>query len=394
MKDIYDFAIIGAGASGLFALQGLKDKKVIIIEGNDKLGLKLLATGGGKCNFTNHFLSAENFISSNPHFVKSFLAKFGTYDFLTIIEKYNIEYEERDNGKLFTLDGAKSILDLLLKEGFGENHFFKTNCTVQNVCKISDEQNLERESLFKINSSRGDFFAKKVVVASGGLSYPQMGATNIASKIAKSFGIKVMPMIPALAGIRYPNEYKLLFQSLSGIAITAKACVGKKQFTDQLLFTHRGFSGPLALNLSLLVNGPTEIQFNFLPTIDVINLIQSEKNSKKSLVTIFSEFLPKSFVKSLLGKEYDLSQIKKSEIEEIGNIFNNFKIVVDKLDGFDKAEVTRGGICVDEIFPKTMECRKVHGLFFLGEALDVTGMLGGYNLHWAWASAKMFIDGL
>ena len=144
MKDIYDFAIIGAGASGLFALQGLKDKKVIIIECNDKLGLKLLATGGGKCNFTNHFLSAENFISSNPHFVKSFLAKFGTYDFLTIIEKYNIEYEERDNGKLFTLDGAKSILDLLLKEGFGENHFFKTNCTVQNVCKISDEQNLKR----------------------------------------------------------------------------------------------------------------------------------------------------------------------------------------------------------------------------------------------------------
>ena len=381
MEEIFDFAIIGGGASGLFALRGLKDKKVCIIEGNKKLGLKLLATGGGKCNFTNLYLEPENFICSNPHFIKSFLAKFGTYDFLDIIEKYNIQYEERDNGKLFTLSGAKSILESLLEDGKSENHIFKTECLVQNLLKQND--------LFVIETNKESIFA------SGGISYPQMGATNIASKIAKNFGIKTFPLVPALAGIRYPENFEFDFSSLSGIAITAKAQIEKRQFTDQLLFTHRGFSGPLALNLSLFVNGKTQIIFNFLPEVDVENLIQKEKTNKKSLANILSEYLPKSFVKVLLKeKDYNLSQIKKSEIEEVAKTFNHFVIEVEKLDGFDKAEVTRGGISVDEIFPKTMEARKCPGLYFIGEALDVTGMLGGYNLHWAWASAKMFIDGL
>ncbi len=402
MKDIFDFAIIGGGASGLFSLRGLKNKKVVVIEGNKNLGLKLLATGGDKCNFTNLYLSPENFICSNPHFIKSFLAKFGTYDFLDIIEKHNIPYEERDNGKLFTLSGAKSILESLLEDGKSDNHIFMKDCIVQDVIKIDnsniqiyDEQNSVEKTLFKIETTKGDVFAEKVIVASGGLSYPKLGATNIASKIAKKFGIKVMPMNPALAGIFYPKDFIFDFEKLSGIAITAKAKIENREFTDQLLFTHRGFSGPLALNLSLFVNGKTKIIFNFIPQVDVLNLIQSEKNSKKSLQNVLSEFLPKSLVKVLLNeKEYNLSEIKKSEIENIAKTFNHLEIEVDKLDGFDKAEVTRGGICVDEIFPKTMECRKVSGLYFIGEALDVTGMLGGYNLHWAWASAKMFIDGL
>lgn len=402
MKDIFDFAIIGGGASGLFSLRGLKDKKVVIIEGNKNLGLKLLATGGSKCNFTNLYLSPENFICSNPHFIKSFLAKFGTYDFLDIIEKHNIPYEERDNGKLFTLSGAKSILESLLKDGKSDKHIFIKNCLVQDVIKINNSnlkdsytQNSEEKTYFKIDTTKGEVFAKKVVIASGGLSYPKLGATNIASNIGKKFGIKVIPMKPALAGIFYPKDFIFDFEKLSGIAITAKAKIENREFIDQLLFTHRGFSGPLALNLSLFVNGKTKIIFNFIPEVNVLNLIQSEKNSKKSLQNILSAFLPKSLVKVLLNeKEYNLSEIKKSEIENIAKTFNHLELEVDKLDGFDKAEVTRGGICVDEIFPKTMECRKVSGLYFIGETLDVTGMLGGYNLHWAWASAKMFIDGL
>ena len=397
--ELFDFAIIGGGASGLFALQGLKEKKVVILEGNEKLALKLLATGGGKCNFTNLYISHDNFVSENPHFVKSFLARYGTYDFLDLVEKYQIPYEERDNGKLFTLSGAKSILDMLLQEGFSENHTFKTGCLVENVIKNSDEET-ENSSFFKIVTNQGDVFAKNVLVASGGLSYPQMGATNIATKIAKSFGIKTVSMVPALAGLRYPSEYQRVFESLSGIAITAKGTVGKRVFTDQLLFTHRGFSGPLALNLSLFMKGETEITFDFLPEIDVEKLIQSEKQSKKSFTNILSEYLPKSLVKALLEKIFgtnklpDLPQMKKAEMEEVGRIFNECKILVSDLDGFDKAEVTRGGVSVDEVFPKTMESKKCPGLYFIGEALDVTGMLGGYNLHWAWASAKMFIDGL
>ena len=387
MKEIFDFAIIGGGAAGLFALRGLKEKRTVIIEGNSKLALKLLATGGGKCNFTNLYLAPENFVCSNPHFIKSFLAKFGTYDFLDIVESHNIPYEERDNGKLFTLSGAKSILEALLKDGQSENHTFKTECLVQNVTK--------KDECFEIETNQDAIYAKNVVVASGGLSYPQMGATNIASKIAKNFGIKTVPMVPALAGIRYPENCQFDFSSLSGNAITVHAQIQKRQFTDQLLFTHRGFSGPLALNLSLFVNGKTEITFNFLPEVDVEALIQKEKNSRKSLVNILAEHLPKSIVKVLLqDKDYNLAQIKKTEIEEIAKNFNRFTLEVEKLDGFDKAEVTRGGVSVDEIFPKTMEARKCPGLYFIGEALDVTGMLGGYNLHWAWASAKMFIDGV
>ena len=385
MSEIFDFAIVGGGTAGLFALRGLKEKKVCIIEGNSKLGLKLLATGGGKCNFTNLYLAPDNFVCSNPHFMKSFLAKFGTYDFLDIIEAHNIPYEERDNGKLFTLSGAKSILEALLEDGQSENHTFKTECLVQNLSKDGE--------IFEIETNQEPIFAKNVVVASGGLSYPQMGATNIAAKIAKNFGIKTVSMVPALAGIRYPENCDFDFASLSGNAITAKAKIVKRQFTDQLLFTHRGFSGPLALNLSLFVNGKTEIVFDFLPDVDVEALIQKEKSSKKSLVNILGEYLPKSLVKVLLKeKDYNLAQMKKSEMEEVAKAFNHFVLEVEKLDGFDKAEVTRGGVSVDEIFPKTMEARKCPGLYFIGEALDVTGMLGGYNLHWAWASAKMFID--
>ena len=398
--ELFDFAIIGGGASGLFALQGLKEKKVVILEGNEKLALKLLATGGGKCNFTNLYISHDNFVSENPHFVKSFLARYGTYDFLDLVEKYKIPYEERDNGKLFTLSGAKSILEILLQEGFSENHTFKTGCLVENVIKTSNNT-AENQDIFKIVSNQGDVFAKNVLVASGGLSYPQMGATNIASKIAKSFGMKVTPMTPALAGLRYSDELKSDFETLSGIAITAKATIGKRQFTDQLLFTHRGFSGPLALNSSLFIEENHQVEFDFAPNINLEEVIQNGRNSKKSLQNLFSDFLPKSLVKVLLKKalpenqfEKDIGNIKKADIENVKKVFHKFKIEVAQLDGFDKAEVTRGGVSVDEIFPKTMESKKCPGLYFIGEALDVTGMLGGYNLHWAWASAAMFIDGL
>jgi predicted Rossmann fold flavoprotein len=395
MEKIYDFAILGGGASGLFALRGLKEKNVIIIEGNKSLGVKLLATGGGKCNFTNLHLSADNFICSNPHFIKSFLAKFGTDDILKIIETHGIPYEERDNGKLFTLSTAGDILNALLSDGQSENHTFLLDCRVEDVKKSTDD-----ESIFVIETTKENIHAKKVIVASGGISYPKLGATNIASKIAKNFGMKVTPLLPALAALRYPKDLADDFATLSGIAITAQIQVGKKTFTDQLLFTHRGFSGPLGLNTSLYINADTDIQINFVPDINIGKLLQEARGSKKTLVNILSEYLPKAVVKVLLKKanvlqtDVDVAQIKNTQIETIAKFFNQYKITITQLDGFDKAEVTRGGVCVDDIFPKTMESRKCAGLYFIGEALDVTGMLGGYNLHWAWASAKMLIDAL
>ena len=389
LEQIFDFAVIGGGAAGLWALRGLRDKKVVIIEGNARLGAKVLASGGGKCNFTNRFLSPENFICSNPHFIKSFLAKFGTDQVLDFIDYHNIPYEERDNGKLFTLSGANSIVQALLEDGESENHQFLMECLVQDVEKLSEKE------LFAIETSSGKVLARKVIVASGGLSFPKLGATNIGSKLARKFGMKVEPLKPALAGLRYPENVAADFASLTGIAITARATVGKRVFQDQLLFTHRGFSGPLALNCSLFVDGATEIQFDFAPDLDVMTLIQDCRSGKKSLANVLSEYLPKAVVKVLLqGREYNLSQMKKAEVEAVGQAFNRHTMVISQVDGYDRAEVTRGGLSVDEVFPKTMECRKCTGLYFIGEALDVTGMLGGYNIHWAWASAQMLVNGL
>ena len=389
LEQIFDFAVIGGGAAGLWALRGLRDKKVVIIEGNARLGAKVLASGGGKCNFTNRFLSPENFICSNPHFIKSFLAKFSTEHVLNFIDYHNIPYEERDNGKLFTLSGANSIVQALLEDGESENHQFLMECLVQDVEKLSDKE------LFAIETSSGKVLARKVIVASGGLSFPKLGATNIGSKLARKFGMKVEPLKPALAGLRYPEYVAADFASLTGIAITARATVGKRVFQDQLLFTHRGFSGPLALNCSLFVDGATEIQFDFAPDLDVMTLIQDCRSGKKSLANVLSEYLPKAVVKVLLqGKEYNLAQMKKAEVEAVGQAFNRHTMVISQVDGYDRAEVTRGGLSVDEVFPKTMECRKCPGLYFIGEALDVTGMLGGYNIHWAWASAQMLVNGL
>lgn len=401
-KELVDFVIIGGGAAGLWALRGLKDRSVIIIEGNDRLGTKLLVTGGGKCNFTNRFLSPQNFVCANPHFIKSFLHKLTTEDVLDFVEGHGIPYEERDNGKLFTLSGAASILEALLEEGKGERHHFELNCMVQNLEKVAapDESSCTglkgaADAVFCVQTTRGDFLARKVIVASGGLSYPKLGATNIATKIARKFGMRVMPMVPALAGLRYPDEVAAGFAGLAGIAVTAEIALGKRIFRDQLLFTHRGFSGPLALNTSLFVNGATEITVNFLPDCDVAALIQASRSGKKSLAGILSEHLPKALVRVLLaGREYNLAQMKKSEVEEVAAAFNRQKMVISQVDGYDRAEVTRGGVSVDEIFPKTMESRKCPGLYFIGEALDVTGMLGGYNLHWAWASAQTLVEGL
>ena len=394
MAQVYDVVVIGGGAAGLWALRGLKDKRVAVIEGNSRLGAKILATGGGKCNFTNRFLAPENFVSSNPHFIKSFLHKLTTEDVLDFVEGHGIPYEERDNGKLFTLSGAASILEALLEEGRGGNHTFMLGCLVQDVSKVEGDADTGGQ-LFSVATSCGEVLARKVIVASGGLSYPKLGATNIAAKIARKFGMRVLPMMPALAGLRYPDEVAAGFAGLAGIAVTAEIALGKRIFRDQLLFTHRGFSGPLALNTSLFVNGATEITVNFLPDCDVAALIQASRSGKKSLAGILSEHLPKALVRVLLaGREYNLAQMKKSEVEEVVAAFNRQKMVISQVDGYDRAEVTRGGVSVDEIFPKTMESRKCPGLYFIGEALDVTGMLGGYNLHWAWASAQTLVDGL
>lgn len=386
MNEKFEIAIIGGGASGLFALRGFKNKKTVVIESNNKLGAKLLITGGTKCNFTNKNLSFNNFVSSNPHFIKSALSKFGPQDIINIINNHKIKFEERDNGKLFTLDGADKILAMLLKDGENGKLSFKMGEPVTKVVKNDDH--------FTIYTKNQLIQAEKVVVASGGLSYPKLGATGIAYKIAENFGMNVIPTSPALTSLRYPKEIAKEFSTLSGIAINASIKVNKKVIIDSLLFTHSGFSGPLALNTSLYCGGKTEIIIDFAPDLDVYKFINENKTSKKTIATLLSYHIPKALVKALLGDlEYDIAQIKKAEIENLHKLIKEKRLIITDPDGYNKAEVTSGGVSVDDIFPATMESRKCPGLYFIGESLDITGELGGYNLHWAWASANALING-
>lgn len=386
MNEKYEIAIIGGGASGLFALRGFKDRKTIVIESDNKLGAKLLITGGSKCNFTNRNVSFNNFISSNPHFIKSALSKFGSQDIIALINNHKIKFEERDNGKLFTLDGADKILAMLLKDGESRKLSFKMGAVVTKVLKNDD--------FFTIYTKNGLIEAEKVVVASGGLSYPVLGATGIAYKIAENFGMTVVKTTPALTSLRYPVEISKEFAALSGIAINASIKINKKIITDNLLFTHHGFSGPLALNASLYCDDKTEVVIDFAPDLDVYKYINENRTSKKSIATLLSYHIPKSLVKALLGDvEYDIAHIKKAEVENLHKLIKEKRFLLTDPDGYNKAEVTSGGVSVDDIFPTTMESRKCAGLYFIGESLDITGELGGYNLHWAWASANALING-
>ncbi len=387
MKDYFEIAVIGGGASGLFALRGLKDRHTLILEGNGSLGAKLLITGGSKCNFTNRSVSADNYISSNPHFAKSALAKFTPEDMLQITERHKIAYGERDKGKLFTLAGADKLLNALIKEGKSEKHTFKTGCRVKSVYK--------ENGLFIIRTDKGAFRAEKVIMASGGLSLPKLGATGIAYKTAEKFGMRVIKTSPALTGLKYPDEIAQKFSALSGISVTASITVNKKMITDELLFTHRGFSGPLALNASLYCGEGAEITLDFAPGLDIESLVETNRNGKKSLTTLLSYNMPKALVKALLpAAEYSPAKISRRETEKVRGLIKGFKTVITEKDGYGKAEVTAGGVSVDDIFPATMESRKCPGLYFIGEALDVTGQLGGYNLHWAWASANALAEGM
>lgn len=390
MKNVFDVAIIGGGAAALFALRGLKDRKTVIIEAGNKLGAKLLITGGGKCNFINKYINNDNFQSSNPHFIKSFLHKFTTNDFLKIINHHKIPYEERDNGKLFTLTGAKYLLEALIKDGKSNNLHILLNSKVTDVSKEND--------LFKIKTNNKLIVAKKLIVASGGLSFPKLNASNIAYKIAEKFNIKVIKLKPALTSIKYPANIKNTFSSLSGISINAEIVINKRVFRDELLFTHTGFSGPLSLNTSLFIDSKNqEIKINFVPELNVIDFIKDckSRNIKKSLNNIFSFYLPKALIKVLLSNyDYNLSNITNSQIAEVSKILSDYRIIISDVDGYNKAEVTSGGVSVDEIYQSSMESKKCSNLYFIGECLDMTGMLGGYNLYWAWASAKVLIDNL
>jgi len=387
----YDVLIIGAGASGLMAayMAAQRGRSVVVVEKANKVGKKILMSGGGKCNFTNLYVEPENFISHNPHFVISALSRYSNWDFIGLVADHGIQYEERKHGQLFTLNGSKDILTMLLNEcektGLVE---IKTNCDVKAVTSIDDCN-------FQIATNIGYFQAESVVIASGGLSIPTLGGSAIGYEIAKQFGHHVFPTRAGLVPFTFTDSFKEITHRLSGNAIDVTLSNDLNSFTEALLFTHRGLSGPSALQLSNYWHVGQSFQINFFPQIDLDEYLKSKKiaQPKVFIRTLFNEFLPKSIVLELQNliwsdiAEIAIGHISDDRLLTLSQQLHEFSVKPSGTEGYRTAEVTLGGVDTTEVSSKTMESKKQKGLYFIGEILDVTGHLGGFNFQWAWSSA-------
>jgi len=381
-----DVLIIGASASGLMCAieAGKRGRKVVVLDHANKAGKKILMSGGGRCNFTNMAIEADNYISHNPHFCKSALSRYTQWDFIALVDKHKIPYHERDLGKLFCDDSAKDILDMLLAECKKAKVRIILNCDIKNIGKPNDEA-------FTINTSAGNFSTTSCVIASGGLSIPKMCASPLGYKVAEQFGLRLWPTSAGLVPFTLQPQEKERFESLAGVSVECLVSNERAQFKENILFTHRGLSGPAILQISSYWQPGEVININLLPEINLAALLASrrEKQPQIKLKTVITELLPKRLVAILLDKqmiEQPLQNLSRNKINEIATILQQWQIKPNATEGYRTAEVTLGGVDCDELSSRTMQCNKIKGLYFIGEVIDVTGWLGGYNFQWAWSS--------
>lgn len=391
MSMHYDVIVLGAGASGLMlaAQAARRGRKVLVVEKANKVGKKILMSGGGKCNFTNLYVEPENFISHNPHFVISALSRYSNWDFIGLVCDYGIAYEERKHGQLFTLNGSKDILNMLLAECDKTKLVnIKTDCEVKTVKQLDHAQ-------FQVITTQGLFSCESLVIASGGLSIPTLGGSGIGYELAKQFGHQVFPTRAGLVPFTFSDQFKEITTRLSGNALEVTLSNDKNSFTEALLFTHRGLSGPSSLQLSNYWQAGESFQINFFPTQDLADYLKQKKQQQPKVLlrTLLSELTAKSIVlelQQLIWPNYAetaIGQLSDSNLEQIAAQLQGFVVKPSGTEGYRTAEVTLGGVDTAEISSKTMQSQKVKGLYFIGEVLDVTGHLGGYNFQWAWSSA-------
>ena len=381
-----DVVIIGAGASGLMCAieAGKRGRKVLVLDHANKAGKKILMSGGGRCNFTNYSIETNNFISHNPHFCKSALSRYSQWDFLALIGRYKIPFHERDHGQLFCNDSAKDILSMLLAECAQAGVVVQLNTAIQTIERLADH--------FQLKTSQGSFTSQTVVVATGGLSIPKMGATPLGYKIAEQFGINVLPTCAGLVPFTLQPEDKELYSALSGIAVHCQISNKRQSFSENLLFTHRGLSGPAILQISSYWRAGEDILINLLPQVDLKSELKDlrQQKLKNRLKLILESYLPKRLISVFLPEDLlklSLQDLSDKQIQQVADRLNNWSIKPNGTEGYRTAEVTSGGIDCDAVSSKTMESKQVPGLYFIGEVLDVTGWLGGYNFQWAWSSA-------
>lgn len=377
---MFDAIIIGAGAAGLFcAFQaGKRGRKVLVLEHNAQVGRKILISGGGRCNFTNIDAKPENFISQNPHFCKSALARYTSQDFIDLVKKHHIEFYEKKLGQLFCRESSRQIVQMLLAECEAAKVKILTNCSVKSV---------QKDKFFVLETNLGVFNCENLVIASGGLSFPKIGATDFGYKIARQFGLKIVQTRSSLVPLIFANNAD--FSKLAGISVDSIVSFGKNSFRENILFTHRGLSGPAILQISNYWQKEKNISIDLLPETEALKILEKNLSGKQNIANFLSKFLPNRFAEVFIEKNFSnkpLSQLTRMEIEKIAEKLNRWQVSFKETEGYNKAEVTLGGVETNELSSQTMESKKVSGLFFIGEVIDVTGWLGGYNFQWAWSS--------
>lgn len=378
--------IIGAGAAGLMcAISAAENgKTVLVLDHANKAGKKILISGGGRCNFTNMYTEPSNYLSANPHFCKSALKRYTQWDFIAEVDKAGLPWHEKKLGQLFSDNKSEAILNMLLNrcEQLGVN--IQLNCTINKIEKQSDEA-------FLLKTSEQDYTCSSLVIATGAMSFPTMGATDFGHRIARQFGLNVTHTTPGLVPFTFDATEKARFEGLSGVSMDADISCGNQSFRENILFTHKGLSGPAVLQISSYWQPGNTIKVCCLPDINVFETLkQQQKDSpNKHLINILKLHFPERVIEKFCAHENlnkPLQQYKHSQLEAIANLFQKWEFIPSGTEGYKKAEVTLGGVDTDEISSKTFEAKKVKGLYFIGEVLDVTGHLGGFNFQWAWAS--------
>lgn len=381
----YDVIIIGAGGAGMMcaAEAGKRNQKVLLLDHCTILGRKILISGGGRCNFTNTGTTAANYYSANPHFCKSALSRYSPDDFIALVKKHRIAFHEKKLGQLFCDGSAQAIVDMLRKECGDAAVELRTNCVINSI---------EKDQRFRVETSHGAFLSEKLVIATGGLSIPKIGATGFGYRTAEQFGLKIVKTAPALVGFNLGEPELSHLPELSGVSFDSQVVCNSGSFRENTLFTHTGLSGPAILQASLYWNPQDYLEIDTLPGRPVEKeLIRlKQQGARVALKNVLAEFLPKRFAEKFcdlyLGSK-PINQYSEKELQEAARKLHNWRVMPRSSVGYMKAEVTRGGVDTNELSSKTLESKKVPGLFFIGEVVDVTGQLGGYNFQWAWASA-------
>ncbi|CAM2879057.1 NAD(P)/FAD-dependent oxidoreductase [Vibrio rarus] len=387
MSEHFDVVIIGAGAAGLMcaAQAGKRNRRVLVVDHAKKPGRKILISGGGRCNFSNYDVSPSNFICSNPHFVKSALSQYTNWDFISMVSQHGIEFEERDHGQLFCIDSAKQIVQMLLDECDPAWVQFQYQVAVSDIQKTDQG--------FTLLTNGQKVSCDSLVVATGGLSMPKLGATPLGYQVAEQFGLDIVPTTAGLVPFTLHKQDKLDFSELSGIAIPAEITAEDGTvFKEALLFTHRGLSGPAVLQISSYWRAGQKVTVNLVPEADILQLLMQnrEHHPNQSLKNTLSKVLPKRLIDVMIERKLlvdkPLKQLDHKEYDAIVTALEQWQIVPNGTEGYRTAEVTLGGVNTDHLSSKTMECKTIAGLYFVGEVMDVTGWLGGFNFCWCWSS--------